>query len=112
MDYRTDMARYIISIFNHYLPVVFSWGISRMKAIDYGVRFHVQGFVHKGNVEVVYVEGNDTFTIRTLNDDGSIKREEEYVYLDCLVNVIDNLVEKASTQEEYEKRINAEYGWQ
>ncbi len=43
MDYKTDMAQYIVSIFNHYLPIVFSWGIHNMRAIDYGLRFRVQG---------------------------------------------------------------------
>jgi hypothetical protein len=108
MDYKTDMAQYIVSIFNHYLPIVFSWGIHNMRAIDYGLRFRVQGFLFTGVVEVVYVAGADVFSVRLLNKDGSIRKQEDNVYLDCLVNIIDGLVEKT---DDYESRVNAEYGW-
>ena len=40
--------------------------------------------------------------------DGGTVHGEEGVYLDCLVIVIDGLVEKT---DDYESRVNAEYGW-
>jgi hypothetical protein len=42
---------------------------------------------------VVYNEGADLFVVNTLNADGSIKQQVEDVYLDCLVSVIDSMVE-------------------
>ena len=51
-----EMAQYIISIFKYYLPIVFSWGFSHPQPIPNGLRFHVQGYIHKGLVEVVYDE--------------------------------------------------------
>ena len=43
--------------------------------------------------EVIYCEGADLFVVNTLNPDGSIKQHVDGVYLDCLVNVIDEMVE-------------------
>lgn len=104
----TTMAQYILQIFKHYLPVVWSWGFDThtLVAIPNGLKFHVEGFLHKGWVEVVYDEGYDTFTVRTLKKDGSIKQEQEDVYLDGLVTVIDGMVERCDN---YKQRVRREY---
>lgn len=102
-----NMAEYIMSILKSQIFVLLSWGFHRPVRLENGLRFQVQGFIHKGTVEVVYVEGLDLFEVRTLNADGSIKQKEEDVYLDCLVNVIDGMVERCP---DYQKRVNEEYG--
>lgn len=101
------MAQYIISIFRHYLPIIMSWGFHNAVAIKNGLRFTVQGYLHKGKIEVVYNEGSDLFTIRLLNHDGSIKKVEDDVYLDCLVDVIDSMVERCDN---YADRVKHDYG--
>lgn len=101
------MAQYILQIFKHYLSIVWSWGFNSPMAIPNGLRFRVQGFLHKGWVEVVYNEGTDLFEVRILEKNGFIKQKEENVYLDCLVNVIDGLVEHTS---DYKERVENEYG--
>ncbi|MBQ3535193.1 MAG: hypothetical protein IJA57_00375 [Alistipes sp.] len=53
----------------------------------------MNGYLHQGDVEVRYDEGADLFVVNTLNGDGTIKQQETDVYLDCLVNVIDGMVE-------------------
>jgi hypothetical protein len=53
----------------------------------------VNGYLHQGEVEVKYDGGADLFVVNTLNEDGSIKQQETDVYLDCLVRVIDGMVE-------------------
>lgn len=103
----TSIAHYIISIFKHYLPIILSWGFNTPIALPQGLKFKVQGYLHKGWVEVVYDEGYDTFTVRTLNGDGSIKRKVSDVYLDCLVSVIDGMVERC---EGYAQKVKADYG--
>ena len=102
-----NMAEYIMSILKSQIFVLLSWGFHRPVRLENGLRFQVQGFIHKGTVEVVYVEGLDLFEVRTLNADGSIKQKEEDVYLDCLVNVIEGMVERCP---DYQKRVNEEYG--
>lgn len=87
------MAEYILSIFKRQLMVVFSWGFRNPIAIENGIRFFVNGFRHKGKVEVVYNEGLDLFCVRILNADCSIKEKLEGVYFDELVGCIDSLVE-------------------
>ena len=52
------------------------------------------------------MEGADLFEVRILNADGSIKQKEEDVYLDCLVNVIDGMVERTPN---YKERVEQEY---
>ena len=76
-------------------------------AIDNGLRFSVEGYLHAGKVEVVYDEGYDTFIVRILKKDGSIKKEVQDVYVDGLVDAIDRLVEKC---DDYENRVKKDYG--
>ena len=84
--------------------VVFSWGFNSPKRLpdDKGLRFNVEGFKYRGVVEVIYNIGKDLFDV-VLTDNGT---RVEDVYLDNLINVIDNLVEKTSN---YEHRVKLEY---
>lgn len=101
-----EMALYIISIFKNYISIVLSWGFHKPLAIENGIRFNVEGYLFTGTVEVLYDEGYDLFTICLLNADGSVKREETGVYLDCLVDVIDGMVERC---ENYAERVKNDY---
>ena len=102
------MAHYIIAIFKHYLSVVFSWGFHSPIAIENGLRFSVQGYLHTGKVDVIYDEGYDLFTVRLINVDGSTKKVVEGVYIDGLVDTIDTLVERC---DDYQERIRRDYGF-
>lgn len=84
-----------MKILRSQLVVVFSWGFNSPMRLpdDKGLRFLVNGYLHQGAVEVIYNAGADLFVVNTLNVDGSIKEQVEDVYLDCLVNVIDRMVE-------------------
>ena len=54
-----NMAEYILSILKSQIFVLLSWGFHRPVRLENGLRFQVQGFLHNGTVEVVYVEGAD-----------------------------------------------------
>ena len=97
------MAEYIMTILRSQLMVVFSWGFNSPKRLpdDKGLRFNVEGFKYSGVVEVIYNIGSDLFEVH-LSDGTKV----EDVYLDNLVEVIDNLVEKTSN---YEQRVQQEY---
>ena len=101
------MAKYIIGIFQHYLPIVLSWGFNRPQAIDNGLRFRVQGYIHKGLVEVIYDEGYDLFRVYLLNADGTIKKVQDGIYVDGLVDTIDRMVERVPN---YKQRVKQTYG--
>ena len=101
------MASYIMSILRSQLVIILSWGFHSPVALDNGLQFQVNGFLFKGRVKVLYDEGSDTFIVRTINGDGSINAQVDDVYLDCLVTVIDGLVEKC---ERYEERVKDAYG--
>ena len=102
-----EMANYILQILKTQLGIVFSWGFNSPRKINNGLRFNVQGFLHTGLVEVVYNESRDLFEVRTINKDGSVKQEVEDVYFDCLVNVIDGLVERCKN---YSEKVKETYG--
>ena len=88
------MAQYIMSILKTKLMVVWSWGFNSPMAIPNGLRFKVQGFKFRGVVEVAYNEGKDLFEVSFI------------VYLDMLVDVIDNKVEKTA---DYKERVEQTY---
>ena len=103
------MARYIMQILRTQLMVMFSWGFHNAYALkgNEGLGFYVNGYLHKGKVEVVYDEGWDLFTVKTINRDGTVKEEQEGIYADNLVTVIDSMVEKCP---DYANRVKKDYG--
>ena len=101
------MAKYIMSILRTQSMIVMSWGFNSPVALPNGLKFKVQGYLHRGLVEVIYNEGRDLFEVRTINRNGTVKKQVEDVYFDCLVDVIDVMVEKCK---DYEQRVEQEYG--
>ena len=95
------MANFIYTILISKVMVVFSWGFNSPIAITDGLRFKVQGFKFAGTVEVVYNAGTDLFEVHL--SDGRVEAD---VYADCLVDVIDGLVERTDN---YEERVKKEY---
>lgn len=99
------MAEYILKILKTQLMVIFSWGFNTPIAIANGLRFNVQGFKFKGIVEIEYNEGTDLFDIRLIKNGKQVELVEG-VYVDCLVNLIDNKVERVNN---YNERVYNEY---
>ena len=87
------MAEYILQILRSQLMVVFSWGFHSPTSLpnDKGLSFMVDGFKFQGKVDVIYNDGADLFEVHLSN--GHV---EEDVYADCLVQVIDGLVERTN----------------
>ena len=96
------MANYIYTILISKLMVILSWGFNSPIAITNGLRFKVQGFKFTGTIEVIYNAGMDLFEIHL-----SGGRVEADVYADCLVDVIDGLVERT---DDYADMVKKEYG--
>ena len=97
------MAEYILQILRTQLMVVLSWGFNSPTRLpdDKGLSFMVSGFKYQGRVSVYYNEGTDLFDVCLHN--GVV---EEDVYLDCLVDVIDGLVERT---EDYQEKVKTLY---
>ena len=108
-DYNLKIAEYIFETFKSNLPVVWSWGIdpASIQVIDLGVKFHVQGFKHKGMVQVLINEGEDLFEVSLISETGEIVKTIKSIFLDNLISVIDDAVEKTDN---YSERICQEYG--
>lgn len=103
-----EMARYIWSILKTQLTIIMSWGIDldSIKVVSPGIQFHVQGFKHTGYVKIVLDEGKDLFEISLLAENGEYVKTLDNVYLDMLVDTIDEAIEKT---EDYEMRITELY---
>ena len=82
-----------------------SWGLdpSKARVIDNGMEIYVQGFLHKGFVQITLNEGTDLFEIKLLSEERELVKFIEDVYLDSLVNTLDENIEKC---ENYEQRVS------
>ena len=108
-EYSKEIAGYILSIFGSNPFVVMSWGINpaSITIVEVGVKFHVQGFIHTGFVQVVLNEGEDLFEVTLISEEGETLKTIEHIFVDNLISVIDDAVEKC---ENYQERISQEYG--
>ena len=83
-----------------------SWGFESPIVIKQGLRFKVNGFKHKGWIEIRYNDGSDLFDLTFFNEDNSVRNTLEGIYFDQLVEVIDMEVEYVDN---YNERVNQEY---
>jgi len=75
-------------------PILWSWGMSDLTNVkNKGLLFKVNGHHHKGYVFIT-LSWCDTYTVRIVGTDGTIKDTYEMVYFDQLVEIIDNRIEK------------------
>lgn len=88
--------------------VIWSWGFHNPKALpnDEGLIFRVNGFKHQGFVKVIYNEGKDLFVVILLDNEHNELQLINDVYFDCLVDVIDEAVERTT---DYEQRVKRFY---
>jgi sRNA-binding regulator protein Hfq len=97
------MAEYILQILRTQLMVVFSWGFNSPRKLpdDKGLSFIVNGFKYQGKVTVIDDKSTDLFNVTLENGES-----EEGVYLDCLVNTIDSMVERCDN---YKQTVECYY---
>ncbi len=107
--YIDQMCNYIKEIFSYSTPIIWSWGAVIFHHTEYkemaALRFEVNGFIHKGDVVVAYNGGSDVFEVYCLGENDIVVSSNDDVYLDQLVEVIDSMVEKSGTKEEYNAQI-------
>ena len=108
-DYNLRLARYIWTILTSQPIILMSWGVDlkTVKTIELGLEFHVQGFKHTGLVRVTLNEGLDLFEVSLIDENDKIVKTIEHIFVDNLICVIDDAVEKC---ENYQERISQEYG--
>ena len=97
MKITTEMARYIWSIIAVNPALLMSWGVDTDSFVssEDSLEFHVQGFLHTGDVRITYIEGVDLFQVSLYNEEGNEVKRIDDVYLDNLAEVIDQNVEMA-----------------
>lgn len=100
-----ELAMYIWRILKTQMTVIMSWGLdpSKARVIDNGMEVHVLGFLHTGFVQITLNEGTDLFEIKLLSEERELVKFIDGVYLDCLVNTLDENIEKC---ENYEQRVS------
>ena len=99
-----ELAMYIWQILRTQMTVIMSWGIDpgQVKVIDCGMEIRVQGFIHTGFVQITLNKGTDLFEIKLLSEERELVKFIDGVYLDCLINTLDENIEKC---ENYEQRV-------
>lgn len=97
-----EMAKYILSTVMGSGAIYGSWGVSKRYAIKNGLRLKVQGFKHKGFVDVIYNEGADLFDVKIVSLKEVILKELTGIYINELSETIDNEIENCK---DYEKRV-------
>ena len=101
-----EMANYILAILRTSQNIVWSWGFHNPKPLENGLSFRVQGFLHKGWVVVEYNEGSDLFDIKLLTNQFKEVKSIEGIYVDQLIDVIDDAVECCDN---YDQKVKDEY---
>lgn len=101
-----ETAQYILTILKSELMILFSWGARNFRALPNGLIFTVNGYLHKGEVKVLYLEGSDDFIIQLLGQNNKLIRAITSVYFDELVAVIDQAIEHT---DDYEERVKEQY---
>lgn len=101
-----EMARYIYKILSSKFFIMTSWGFHNPVTIKDGLQFNVNGFIHKGVVQVEYQHGLDLFLVRLLSTTNELVKEIDRLYFDQLIEVIDENVEKVQN---YNERVKMEY---
>ena len=99
------MATYIMNGLNRQKTVVFSWGFKKPIALENDLRFSVNGFIHKGIVDILYNDVFDLFEIKLLKNNKVIKHIPN-VYIDELIDTLDRHIEKV---ENYDVKVKQEY---
>jgi hypothetical protein len=105
MDTDKVMAEYIYSILLLQPIIIMSWGFQSPKIIKQGLSFHVNGFKHKGRVNISYNECQDLFEIHLFDENEKLEDTINMVYFDQLVEIIDERVEKT---DDYNNRVDNE----
>lgn len=101
-----EMTNYILSILKSNQNIFWSWGGHKFIAIENGLRFNVDGFMHKGLVEIIYNEGSDLFDIKLLTNQLKEVKSIEGVYFDELIDAIDGAVEYCDN---YKQKVKEKY---
>ena len=104
-----DMSKYIYRILLSQPTILMSWGFHSPIVIKQGLKFSVNGFILKGQVQITYNEGADLFDLTFFTEENQILNTLTGVYIDELVDTIDRHVERVDN---YNERVNQEYGFE
>jgi hypothetical protein len=100
-----DLASYIQTIIESHLLETMTWGYEDPKPIKDGLKFKVTGLKHQGYVKILYHEGKDQFQIQLFSKKHVLKDSIEDVYIDQLVQVINQSVERVPNYGEVVRKM-------
>ena len=102
-----QIAREIWRVLRTAPNIIMSWNPATVRPIENGLRFHVQGFKHTGNVEIKLNEEADLYEIYLYDESGKQTDSQKDIYVDQLVGTIDRAVEYTGI--DYQKKVDATY---
>ena len=80
MDIDKEMAEYIYSVLLSQPTILMSWGFQNPGIIKQGLSFNVNGFKHKGRVNISYNECQDLFEIHLFDENEKLVDTIHMVY--------------------------------
>ena len=101
-----QISNYIFQVLISKPIILMSWGFHNPMGGDNALMFKVNGFIHQGDVIVSYNEASDLFDVQLLTKQGELVKAIENIYVDQLVDVIDEAVEHTA---DYATRIRNQY---
>lgn len=103
------VAQEIFKVLKFTPTLLMSWGAIEFKAAVYNnmaaLKFSVNGFLFVGTVVVALNQGDDLYEIYCVDEGGNVIKSRDGVYFDELASVIDTMVERNGSQEEYNSKI-------
>lgn len=110
-NYVNEVARGIIATLKYTPTLLMSWGATEFCAQIYekmpALKFSVNGFLFKGTIVVALNEGADLYEVYCIDNQNNVVKSDDGVYFDELADVIDTMVEKNGSQEEYNSKITS-----
>ena len=101
-----DITQYILKVLYSNPITIWSWGFENPIRLRNGIKFNVSGIIFLGEVEIIYNAGNDLFVISLFSSNGLLHKKLENIYVDQLVDVIDENVERVA---DYNNRVDEFY---
>lgn len=83
--------------------IVLSWGSRNFKTVQNGLEFTVNGFLYEGVVQIT--RDNNNYSIKLASSDIRLNN----ICLKDVVEIVDSLVEKDCSNEEYAILVNKKY---
>ncbi|MCF0185152.1 MAG: hypothetical protein HUJ98_01525 [Bacteroidaceae bacterium] len=93
--------QYIWAIIGSSKQSLLNWNIDNysIRQIDNGTSFYVNTAKHNGKVEATIDYSSDSFSVKLIDEEGTVKAFKRWIYLGELIDAIDDLLLERTTDD-------------